>query len=55
MINLEILILLGGYNQFIKGYQITTKFMISLSDGVPTQIKVLFGGTPTKRVGEPLV
>ena len=39
-INLEKLILLGGYNQLVKGYQITKKmFMISFSGGVPTQIK----------------
>jgi len=40
MINLEKLILLGGYNQLIKVYQITKKtFMIGCSDGVRRQIK----------------
>jgi len=40
MINLEKLILLGGYNQLIKGYQITRKkSMISFSDRVRAQIK----------------
>jgi len=33
-------ILHGGYNQLIKGYQLTKKeFMISFSDGILTQIK----------------
>jgi len=39
MINLEKLTLLG-YNPLIKGYKITKKtFMISFSDGVPTQME----------------
>ena len=46
------MILLGGYNKLVKGYQITKKaFMISCSDGVRTQIKLLFGVQPEKRLG----
>jgi len=39
MINLEIVILLGGYNQFIKGNEITKKNVNDkFSDEVPRQI-----------------
>jgi len=52
MRNLEKFILLGGYNQLIKGYQITKNktFRISFSDGVPMQIN-LFGGITKRKVG----
>jgi len=50
IINLEKLILFGGYKQLIKGYQITKK---KCSAGVSA--KKIFGGYDNKKGWEPLV